>query len=152
MCVLASEYVLQDANLLTKTIEARALNLFAPPSGELLPLCRLWNIEVPELLYYDSKAHILILADLGELNTLTEQVKHMTLLGGKINEWEEGYKELGTRLGRFLADLHSPSTLEMLGHKCRGYFDNPSVKDMIYDNVVIPIRRRLDDFLSLIHI
>ena len=132
--------------MLVKTIEARALNLFAPPSGELLPLCRLWNIEVPELLCYDSKAHILILADLGELDTLTEQVKHMTPLGGKTNEGQQEYKELGTRLGGFLAHLHSSSTLEMLGHKRLGYFDNHSVKDVIYDNVVVPIRGRLDDF------
>jgi hypothetical protein len=63
----------------------------------------------------------------------------MTPLGGKTHEDQQGYKELGTRLGGFLVDLHSLGTLEMLNYKCLRYFNNLGVKDVIYNNVVISI-------------
>jgi tRNA A-37 threonylcarbamoyl transferase component Bud32 len=129
-----------------KTVEARALGLFACADGELTPLCHKWDIKVPQLLHHDSDAHIIIMEDLGRLDSLTAQLKYMTPLRGNIHEEQEAYKELGTRLGGFMAELHSPSTLERLGHKRGKYFDNPSIRGVIYDNMVVPIRRRLADF------
>lgn len=45
-----------------------------------------------------------------------------------------------------MAELHSPNTLEKLGQKCGNHFDNPNISSVVYENMVIPIRRRLVDF------
>jgi hypothetical protein len=129
-----------------KTIEARALGLFASPGGELASLCETWDIKIPQLLHHDSDGHIIIMADLGDLESLTEHLKCMTPLSGKSHEEQQAYKELGTRLGGFMADLHSPRTLQKLGHKRADYFENPAVHGVIHHNMVIPIFRRLTDF------
>jgi len=90
--------------------------------------------------------HIIIMVDLGDLESLTEHLKCMTPLNGKAHEEQQAYKELGTRLGGFMADLHSPNTLQKLGHKRQNHFENPVVHRVILQNMIIPIFRRLTDF------
>jgi hypothetical protein len=132
--------------LFAKTVEARALVLFATPHGELTSLCDKWNIKIPQLLHHDSDEHIIIMEDLGDLESLTERLKSMTPLKVKGYEEQQVYKELGTRLGGFMAELHSPSTLEKLGHKRKKHFENPVIHEVIHQNMIVPIFRRLTDF------
>jgi hypothetical protein len=122
------------------------LPLFANPNGELSSLCRRWDIKVPELLHYDPESHVLILADLGELDTLTDLLTPLTPVRTEAFEDPQHYRDLGTRLGGFLAELHSLNTLELLGHKRSAYFDNPGVKDSFYDYIIALIRRHMEDF------
>ncbi len=129
-----------------KTIEARALGLFAAPNGELASLCETWGIDIPQLLHHDLKEHVIIMADLGDLESLTDHLKCMAPLSAKAHEEQQVYRELGTRLGGFMADLHSPNTLQKLVHKCGNYFENPVVHGVILHNMVVPICRRLTDF------
>jgi hypothetical protein len=131
---------------LAKTIEARALGLFATPAGELTSLCDKWDIKIPQLLHHDSNEHVIIMTDLGDLESLTEHLKCMTPLNGKAHEEQQEYKELGTRLGGFMADLHSPNTFQKLGDKRENYFENPVVHGVIHHNMIVPIFRRLTDF------
>jgi hypothetical protein len=118
--------------------------LFSPDGGELFDLCRRWNITVPELLWHDLDANVLILGDLGELETLTEELTRLTSSGESRLGGHQTYDELGLRLGGFFADLHSSSTLDLLCHKSTAYFDNRSVIEVIYENVVLPIGSYLD--------
>lgn len=112
----------QGANMFAKTIEARALGLFASAGGELTSLCETWDIKIPQLLHHDSVEHIIIMTDLGDLESLTERLKCMTPLCGKAHDEQQAYKELGKRLGGFMADLHSPNTLQILRHKRGDFF------------------------------
>jgi len=86
------------------------------------------------------------MTDLGDLESLTEHLKCMTPLSAKGHEEQQAYKELGTRLGGFMADLHSPNTLQRLRHKDGDYFDNPVVHGVIHHNMIVPVFRRLADF------
>jgi Phosphotransferase enzyme family len=136
-----------------KTIESRALALFAEPDGELLPICQHWNIGIPQLLLYDPDSHIIVMEDLGNLDTLTEQLRHMMADDGP-DETAMAHSDIGRRLGGFLADLHSSSTLEKMGPKRTAYFDNPGLKDVIHHNVIAQLQGRLlhfgiDDALEL---
>jgi hypothetical protein len=109
-------------------------------------MCDKWGIKIPQLLHHDLDEHIIIMEDLGDLESLTEHLKYMTPLNGMAHGDQQAYKELGNRLGGFMADLHSQNTLQRLRYKRENHFENPVVHGVILHNMIIPIFRRLTDF------
>ncbi|KZT43968.1 hypothetical protein SISSUDRAFT_318903 [Sistotremastrum suecicum HHB10207 ss-3] len=82
-----------------QSIEAAALALF----DGLLSNLRSYDITIPTLHIYDEKEHILVIEDLGKVETIEDWLQKSPTLAQCV--------EVGTRLGRFLVNLHmSPLT------------------------------------------
>ncbi|KAK9354973.1 kinase-like domain-containing protein [Lipomyces doorenjongii] len=129
-----------------QTVEANALSLFSPPSGPLFSLPLNSSVLVPKLIHYDPENHVLILEDLGNLLTLSE---YLTPFSEKYrhSRYDIGLcRQIGLRLGQFLADLHSRSTLDSLTPETVLGFENPSMIEIVREAAVLPIAKYLQMF------
>ncbi|KAI9797137.1 MAG: hypothetical protein M1833_005652 [Piccolia ochrophora] len=111
--------------------ESRALSLFTPPDGLLPHLCRDSDVSVPHLLEFDQDEHVLIMSDLGDSVTFTEYLsltqgddKADCLRSSFLTSADASF-QLGSRLGRFLGELHSRRTLDLIGRDRLAMFGNP---------------------------
>ncbi|KAK9360834.1 kinase-like domain-containing protein [Lipomyces starkeyi] len=127
-------------------VEANALSLFSLPSGPLFSLPRNSSVLVPKPIHHDPENHVLILEDLGNLLTLSE---YLTPLSEKYrhSRCDIGLcHQIGLRLGQFLADLHSRSTLDSLTPEMVRGFENPSMIEIVREAAVLPIAKYLQMF------
>jgi hypothetical protein len=132
-------------------IEATALRLFHA-NGPLRAL-RTRPAEGPvitaEVIAHDVKASVLMLEDLGPLGTLWDLLSEESCSVAEEGDViEDGYWDLGLRIGAFFAALHSEETLkkvaadvavaETLTHNLTG--------QLIYDAAVTPLLDRMTKY------
>lgn len=98
---------------------------------------------VPHILYHDEESHVLILSDLGDLLTLSEYISSQTLLS---EDMVPSYQNVGVRLGSFFAALHSNHSLQVVGSQRLEELRNPDIKNVIYNEVVVPLEACLKRF------
>ena len=100
---------------------------------------------VPRLLYHDPDAMVLIMSDLGELPNLTNC---LTLGQTSIELDPLSACVLGTRLGNFFANLHSPHTFKRVFGKRISKLSARSndSRRFIYETTVLPVLSRLETF------
>lgn len=151
-----------------QSIEALALSLFhgAEP-GPLAHLCSNSSIRVPQCLYHDSEAHVLVMSDLGPLPDLSQVFAD---LGGQIEYPELGpgtadvnkhvtfapmvevmpFEELGAKLGKFFAGLHSKETRRTVSARHpRRDFENPQMRAIVITHAIEPVLGYLKLFPNL---
>lgn len=87
--------------------------------------------------------HVLILSDLGKLNTLTGKLQ--LLLDDPSSVEEEQLRDLGRRLGGFFASLHSPETLAVIDKQHHSYFVSSSARDDLFSHILAQTRQQLKD-------
>ncbi|PMD30381.1 hypothetical protein L207DRAFT_641646 [Hyaloscypha variabilis F] len=126
---------------------------YAPPFvavlGESAPFSQDRQLieALPELLYHGAEKHVLVLEDLGSLVTLYQYF-------AAIPDEKAGFSEagldanqiLGSRIGEFFAELHSPTTRDIMRTATSGKLENPVTKDLILQAAVMPIQEHLTQF------
>ena len=125
-------------------MEARALTQFSPPDGPLCKLGQSNSITVPGLLYHSPEEHVLVFEDLGRLITLYEYFS--TFQDEKVDDPKlvrEACRKLGSRIGEFFAQLHSPSSLELIRTAISGNDEKPLSKDLVLQAAVMPLKEYL---------
>ncbi|KAF8847051.1 hypothetical protein BDZ45DRAFT_733845 [Acephala macrosclerotiorum] len=128
-------------------IEARALTQFSPPDGPLSTLGRSSSISVSELLYHSAEEHVLVFEDLGPLLTLYQYFAAIPDEKAGLSEGgQDANQILGSRIGEFFAELHSPSTWQLVSTATSGNLENPVTKDLILRAAVITIQEYLAQF------
>lgn len=90
------------------------LEFFKPPEGSLSRVPDASCILIPRLLHFDQDEHVLVISDLGPLETLSSVVArlstavvHPEIAGSQHSK----YYNIGSRLGQFMGDLHSPERI-----------------------------------------
>jgi hypothetical protein len=139
-------------------VEANTLTLFSGPDGALASLLRTHSVLVPQLIHHDEESYVLIIEDLGRLPPLSEYFVPLPPSEdnsrlGQLFSNEPFCRSIGRRLGNFLADLHSKSTLDAV-IRCRSgngedgltSFQNSNLKEVVRDAAVLPIKGYLDKF------
>jgi hypothetical protein len=128
-------------------MEARALAQFSPPDGRLSSLRRSSSATVPELLYHSLEEHVLVLEDLGPLLTLYQYFSAMAddKYDGPM-PGQEACRRLGSRIGEFFSQLHSPDSRELVRTATCGDLENPLVKDLILQAAVMTVEQHLTRF------
>lgn len=152
--------------LTRQSIEARALSLFH--GGPLQERCERSGVTVPELLHHDSEAHVLIISDLGLLPDLSQVFSDLggivdnpkiNTTGAKVEKTSafpevtdhQLFKELGQRLGKFFAGLHSAETKEqVLSKYSKDHYDNPDMRHGVLEHAIKPVADYLKLFSDLL--
>jgi hypothetical protein len=90
---------------------------------------------------------VLVLEDLGPLLTLYQ---YFAAVPGEKACLSEGGQDanqiLGSRLGEFFAEVHSPSTWQLVSTATSGSLENPVTKDLILQAAVMTIQEYLTQF------
>ncbi|KAK5062498.1 hypothetical protein LTR84_004571 [Exophiala bonariae] len=145
------------------------------------------GIMTPEILHYDASDHVLILSDLGALPDLSNVFCELggytpgsdngrpevplpppksPRVGQRLTDNEVTFFEnLGTKLGRFFARLHSQRVHQAIldpasgqhtsltvGDEICGFPLLPQMKTVVHEHVIKPLRSQLRLFPSLIGI
>lgn len=128
-------------------IEARALAQFTPPDGLLSNLGRSSSVIVPELLYHSIEQHVLVFKDLGPLLTLYQYFSAIpdVEISAPMPS-QEASQRLGSRIGEFFGQLHSPGSRDLARMAVSGDLANPLSKDLILQAAVITIDEYLTQF------
>ena len=100
---------------------------------------------VPRLLYHDPHAQVLIMSDLDDLCNLTDC---LAFAQSTISLDSPSAYALGSRLGKFFADLHSRQTFEKVFAKGipRITVCDCDSRRFIYEATVLPVLTYLEDF------
>ena len=152
-----------------QSIEALALSLFyGTDPGPLAHLNGNSGVRVPRCLHHDPDAHVLVMSDLGPLPDLSQIFAD---LGGRIEypEAEAGtadvvkkvafptmdgvmhFEQLGAKLGKFFADLHSKETkMAVMARHSRRDFESPQMRAIVLNHAIKPVLGYLKLFPDLI--
>jgi hypothetical protein len=128
-------------------VEASAVARFTPPDGPLSHLTGLSSAIVPKLLYHNPEEHVLVIEDLGPLETL--QQHFLGIRDGKPfhrSVGDESYRKLGSRIGEFFGRLHSPESRELVKAATFNGLDKSLVKDLLLQEAVMSIQKHLAQF------
>ena len=90
------------------------------------------------MLHHDTSRHILIIEDLGDLQTLDNWLQTSDLTSSTVSV-------VGSRLGSFLADFHLATTPANRS-SLREQLKNKNTIDVVYSHAVEPILSILNDY------
>lgn len=96
------------------------------------------TVLIPELLEYDSEVHILAITDLGNLDSLSGLLSASSSSSIGVG----ATAEIGTRLGHFFAQLHSPSSFKLVQNSRQADVlvrDQTATHQIVADIVIKPL-------------
>ena len=147
-------------------IEADALSLFATCLSQVKQAA---CVSVPDILHHDSRTHVLVIADLGQIPNLSDI---FTDLGGHSIRYQADlfshalfasiglslspesanfFEDVGSRLGQFFAHLHSPDARrKVLEQHSQSHFEVPAIRNTVVELAIRPLSSQLNLFPDLI--
>lgn len=123
--------------------QAAALRLFEDKEG-LGQITRDGrDIQIPKVIHYDLSQTMLILEDLGPFVTLWDFLSPETC--GKLGSrtLTETCADMGNRIGRFFADLHSATKQQRYGFSIPAILGNSDTYQFFLDRAVQPVLERM---------
>ena len=146
-----------------KIIEAHALDLFVPSTNLLHFICAQSSVAVPVLLHHDPVEHVLVMSDLGSHPILSDIFSaiggYSPTCGPPETQMKPGpqhlsyFRTIGTKIGSFLARLHSPATIKLVLSRSgydSDFLSNPTLRPMIFEHAIKPIKEQIERFPSIV--